>query len=411
MKYQDVFPVPAEWVQEVDESLAETVSAWAEREVRAKRLEFREDHEKLIKPAVQKLFVDLGLGAMFFPDEVGGGGMGAPDAAMTSTVVLEQVGAADTGIGFELANTLTLQSMFAIEPHRDESMLGETAPIFCGEKAGVASLVLPAYGPGPGDDGRRFNGLDYQVAAEKEGDGWVLSGDGVRPQCSGATADLFGVAFPGEDGAPVLGLVGSDAAGLEVGEPFKKTGLWGSINSDLGFDGVRVPGEMVVFEGREPMMELLARYYAACAAVCIGALFAGYEIIKEWGNTRVIKGKGQVFKENPLVASLMGEIGGGTATGRLLAYDVARLLSRPDEYGPPGSPAMFATATAVFKQVSRSAMLALDNIMELMASAGYATEWNLERYWRDVKTLETYVVPETAAKVDMARHYFDLQSI
>jgi alkylation response protein AidB-like acyl-CoA dehydrogenase len=87
------------------------------------------------------------------------------------------------------------------------------------------------------------------------------------------------------------------------------------------------------------------------------------------------------------------------------------MLSRPEVYGPTGGKAMYATATAVFKQVSRAAMLSIDNAMELMASAGYATEWNLERYWRDVKTMETYVVPETAALTDMARHYFDLKRL
>jgi alkylation response protein AidB-like acyl-CoA dehydrogenase len=56
-------------------------------------------------------------------------------------------------------------------------------------------------------------------------------------------------------------------------------------------------------------------------------------------------------------------------------------------------------------------MEAMDNTMELMASAGYATEWNLERYWRDVKTLESCVLPETVAQTDLARHYFDLKEL
>jgi alkylation response protein AidB-like acyl-CoA dehydrogenase len=56
-------------------------------------------------------------------------------------------------------------------------------------------------------------------------------------------------------------------------------------------------------------------------------------------------------------------------------------------------------------------MQAIDNTMELMASAGYATEWNLERYWRDVKTVETYVIPETVAQTCMARQYFNLKKL
>jgi alkylation response protein AidB-like acyl-CoA dehydrogenase len=140
-------------------------------------------------------------------------------------------------------------------------------------------------------------------------------------------------------------------------------------------------------------------------------LLATYDIIKEWGDTRVIKGKGQVFKENPLVASLLGEIGGKMAMGRLLTFNAARLLSAPNLYGPAGSPPVATAATAAFKLAARGAMEAMDNTMELMASAGYATEWNLERYWRDVKTLESCVLPETVAQTDLARHYFDLKEL
>lgn len=411
VKYQDIFPIPIEWLQDSDVAIAESVASWGEQEVRSRRLEHREDYDRLIAPALEKLVKDVGLGGMLLPEQYGGGGLSTPDAAMTAAVLLEQVSAADTGIAFLLANTLTLQSMLAPGYGADDSLLEEVAPVFCGEAPGTASLVLPAYGSGPAQDLPRFNGLDYQVAADFGGGEWVLRGTGVRPQCSGARAALFGVLLADEGGAPALALVRPDAAGLAAGEPFKKTGLAASVNADLVFDGVRVPERNVLRIGDDGARSLLARYYSACSAVCTGAMLAAYEIIKEWGNTRVIKGKGQVFKENPLVASLMGETGGRTCAGRMLAYSAARLLSRPEIYGPPGGQAVFATATAVFMQVSRSAMLSLDNIMELMASAGYATEWNLERYWRDVKTVETYVVPETVACVDMARHYFSLERI
>ena len=410
LKYQDLFPVPTEWVGDADLSLAETLAAWGEREVKDGRLEHREDYEGLLEPAMRRLFVELGLGSMLLPEESGGGGCTEPGAAMTCAVALESVGSADTGLAFLLANTLAVQAALAVEPGGDEALSGAMAEVFCTDVPAVASLVLPAYGAG--SVGRaRFNGLDHQVSAEKNNGAWTLKGKDVRPQCSGATADLFAVTFAGDDGAPALALVGSTDKGLKVGRPFKKTGLAASVNADLDFDGVAVTAASVIPLGPGGMRELLSRYYSGCAAACMGALLAAYEIIREWGDTRVIKGKGQVFKENPLVASLMGEIGAAMATDRLLTYDLARLLSRPDLYGPPGSPAMFATATAVFKQVSRSGMRALDNVMELMASAGYATEWNLERYWRDVKTIEAYVVPDTAAQVDMARHYFDLETI
>jgi alkylation response protein AidB-like acyl-CoA dehydrogenase len=156
---------------------------------------------------------------------------------------------------------------------------------------------------------------------------------------------------------------------------------------------------------------MLSWYYMACAAVCEGALQTSHEILQEWGDTRVIKGKGQVFKENPLVASLMGEIGSKMGTSRILVYNLARMLARPDTYGSAGGGNLHVTAISILKQVTLLAMEAMHNTMELMASAGYATEWNLERYWRDVKTVQTYVFPETVAQTCMARQYFNLQQL
>jgi len=68
-------------------------------------------------------------------------------------------------------------------------------------------------------------------------------------------------------------------------------------------------------------------------------------------------------------------------------------------------------AISAFKKVARMSLQALNNTMELMASAGYSTEWNLERYWRDVRTIDTYVVPDTVAQTCMARQYFSLEKL
>lgn len=410
MKYQELFPIPEEWVQGIDESMASTVAGWAEAEVKAGRLEHNEDYDTLLAPAMRKLFVDIGLQAMFMPEAAGGGGLSTPDAAMTLAAALEQVGTADCGIGFLCANTLALQSTFSIEPHRDEALLETVAADFCGKSEAVGSLVLPYYGR-KGVERARFHGLEVQASADESADGWVVSGKAVRPQCSGETACLFGVVCGAQDGEPLMLLVPGGSSGLSRGDQFKKTGLAASLNSDVTLEGVTVPAGNLAFRGAEGVREMLCWYYLGCAAVCCGAALASYEIHREWGETRVIKGKGNVFKENPLVAGLMGEIGGRTGISRILTYNLARMLSKPELYGPAGSQALFATATAVLRQVAGSTIESIDNIMEHMGSAGYATEWNLERYWRDVKTIETYVLPETATQVDMARHYYGLRTL
>ncbi|HEY5531822.1 MAG TPA: acyl-CoA dehydrogenase family protein [Candidatus Anoxymicrobiaceae bacterium] len=410
MKYQDLFPIPIEWVQDVDESMADTVSSWAEQEVKSKRLEHKEDYDSLLRPAMGKLFKDIGLQTMLLPEELGGGGMGTPEAATTAAVILEQVGAADSGIGFLYANTLALQYALAVSPNRNDELLKEVAPLFSGDEITLCSLVLPAYGSDTGDRARYY-GLDYPAAASKKGEGWVVSGGPARPQCCGATASVFGVVCDLGDGTPGVVLVPGGANGVKKGETFLKTGLAASVNADITFKDVQVTASALVSQGVEAVRDMLSWYYMACAAVCDGAMQTTYEILQEWGDTRVIKGKGQVFKENPLVASLMGEIGGKISSSRVLTYNLARMLSRPDIYGSAGNGSIHVVAISTFKQVSRQAMQAIDNTMELMASAGYATEWNLERYWRDVKTVETYVIPETVAQTCMARQYFNLKKL
>ncbi len=147
----------------------------------------------------------------------------------------------------------------------------------------------------------------------------------------------------------------------------------------------------------------------------------------------MIKGKGQRFKDNPLVGASLGDVGGESAASRLLLYGLARQLEIGQGSGAgagggvgvgagfagnagpgagfAGSAAGLATASTVARRVLRSAMDALDWTMELMASAGYATEWQLERYWRDVKTLSAATGLETAGRLDQARHYFGCENL
>ncbi len=410
MSYQELFPIPVEWLEDADRSMAETVSAWGEQEVKARRLEHKEDYDALLLPAMKKLFLDIGLQTLLLPEERGGGGMNSPEAATTATAVLENVGAADTGIGFVFANSLALQYALAIAEKRSDEALGSAAGVFTGDDVSLVSLVLPGYGTDTGDK-PRYYGLDFPATARKADGGWVVTGGPARPQCCGASAAAFAVVCDLGEGVPGVLLVPGDAKGVQRGPAFKKTGLAASANADVTFDGVEVPSSALVLEGMTALRGMLSWYYMACAAVCAGSLQSVHEILQEWGDTRVIKGKGQIFKENPLVASLMGEIGGKMGTSRLLTYNLARMLSKPDVYGNAGGGNLHVTAISAFKQVGRLAMEAMDNTMELMASAGYATEWNLERYWRDVKTVETYVVPETVAETCMARQYFNLKQL
>ncbi len=387
--------------------LADSVARWAEQEVVAKRHALGEDVDALHAPALRSLFVEVGLQDLLWPEE----GDDLSATAVTCAVVIEQVGRADTGLAVALANTWALQRRTppALQPQ-------------LGERGSLAALVLPGYGGQragePADPGGRsarearlepspgLHGLRAQVTASRQGDDWQLSGRHIRPQINGAEAACFGVVCA-VDGAPAIFVVPGAAQGLRRGEPLRQTGLNACRNADLELQDVTVGADHLLAAGAAAYRDLLAWTYLGCAAGAVGAQLAAWRILDDWADARVIKGKGQPFKDNPLVASLLGDLGERIVTSRALVYQLARRL----DTATAGDEASFALATAITRTALRNTMDTLDQGMELMASAGYSTEWNFERYWRDIKTLSTHLMLETAGRTDLARFYFGCSNL
>ncbi len=391
------FPFLQEWASEMDVSLAENLRLWAENEVMSKRLELKEDYQGLLEPAMRKLFLDIGLQRLLWPEEYGGDGYNRPDAAVTVTAALEQVARGDVGIAFLLSCLFALQSVVAMEGSVNgeacsalrEAVSGDTGPA-------LVSLILPLFREG------------CQAVARAGKGGWTVEATQARPLACGENGTVFGVLCELEGSEEDIGLVvvPGEAKGVKRGEALKRTGLAADRNAAVDLAKVKVPEAMCVARGREACRAMLSWLYLGVSAANLGALFASYEILREWGDNRVIKGRGNIFKENPLTASVMAEVAKEVSVSRLLTWDLARMLSEPSLYGPPGGEAVYVTALMVAHQVSQSAEKAINNAMEMMASAGYAKEWNLERYWRDVKTMQLSLGPYELAKMDVARYFY-----
>ncbi|MEW6555372.1 MAG: acyl-CoA dehydrogenase family protein [Actinomycetota bacterium] len=407
----DLFPFPKNRLQKTDLDLAASLQGLVEKQVMEKRLELKEDYAGLLEPMFGRLMTEIGLQKMFWPEKHGGDEHNHPAASYTVAAALEQIGRADVGLAFLAAHSLALQAAIVLEDDYQEDKVAAVAPMFCeGDKPLIVSFVLPAFSEEEGAP--EWRGKGFQVKARGGAGGWTLNGRAVRPTCSGADAGLLGVfcAVEGED-EPAFILVPGDAPGLKRGKEFLKTGLAASRNADLDFSDVKVPGVNCAWRGDEGMFRLLSWYYLGLAATGAGALLATYEIIKEWGDNRVIKGRGHIFKDNPLTAALMGEIAKEIVIDRLLAYDLAGMLAEPDVYGGAGSQALFTSALMLAHQVFVSAEYTINRTMELMASAGYAKEWQLERYWRDVKTVQCYLGAYELAKHDFARWFYQTKSL
>jgi len=410
MSDQDPFAYPRGRLHAADKDLAASLQAMVQKEVLDKRLELKEYYDGLLAPSLAMLMAEVGLQKMFWPEKLGGEEHNEAAASYTIAAALEQIGRADTGLAFLAAHNLALQAAVAAKDGYREELCAAMAPLFCeGDKSLIVSFVLPAFSEDAGAPLWRGKGI--QVKAKSGPDGWTLNGKGVRPTCSGADAGLFGVLCAVEGEEPAFILVPGDTPGLTRREEILKTGLAASRNADLDFSDVKVPEVNCAWRGDGGTYRLLSWYYLGLSAAGVGALLADYEIIKEWGDNRVIKGSGHIFKENPLTGALMGEIAKEIAVDRLLAYDLAGILADPEGYGGEDALAVFTSALMLVHHIYVSAEYTIHRTMELMASAGYAKEWQLERYWRDVKTVQCYLGAYELAKHDFARWFYQAKTL
>jgi alkylation response protein AidB-like acyl-CoA dehydrogenase len=401
MSNHDVFPCMYEWLSDMDVSLAGNLRRWAENEVMAKRLELKEDYEQLLEPAMKKLFLDIGMQRLLWPEKFKGDGHNSPVAAYTMMAALEQVAHGDTGIALLLSGIWALQSGMAMEGHVNEEACEALSGLFGSEEElGLTSLVLPLFRGEPQASGKLAKGS------------WAVDAGKARPITSGADAAVFGVFCSTGDSAEDVALIAlsADSKGIKKGKTFLKTGLAADRNADVSFTKVKAPEGMCVAKGLDACRGVLSWLYLGISASSVGALFASYEILKEWGDNRVIKGKGNIFKDNPLTAAVMAEVAKEISVSRLLTCDLARILAEPAIYGPAGNEGNFVTASMVAHQVCQSAEKVINNAMEMMASAGYATEWNLERYWRDTKNMQLCLGPYELAKMDVAHYFYGSQA-
>lgn len=403
MSEHDLFPFTHEWLSDMDASLAANLRKWAESELMDKRLELKEDYSGLLEPAMRKLFLDIGLQRLLWPEAYGGDGHNSPEAALTMAAALEQIARGDTSIALLLSGIWALQSCMAMEGRENAEACETFAGLFSSkEELALASLVLPLFRDEP------------QASAKLSRGSWTVEAKKARPIICGADATVYGVycATGGSDGAEDVGLIAlaSDAKGLKKGKPFLKAGLGANRNADVTLSKAKAAEGMCVAKGLQDCRAALAWLYLGISASNVGALFASYEILKEWGDNRVIKGKEQIFKDNPLTSSVMAEVAKEITIDRMLTYDLARILAAPDVYGEAGEERNYVTACIVAHQVAQSAEKAIGNAMEMMASAGYATEWNLERYWRDTKTMQLCLGPYELAKMDYAHYFYQSQA-
>ena len=141
------------------------------------------------------------------------------------------------------------------------------------------------------------------------------------------------------------------------------------------------------------------------AAQSIGIMRNVYELLRDWCDTRIVAGK--PLKEHTITAAILADIVIAIETSRADTYLKARMLDRPDIYGPRHTPEMLARTRVTKLYVTDQLTSVVNKAMDLMGSFGYTREGDLEKHWRDSKILSLWMGGRALPQLDIARWFFD----
>ena len=414
MRLVDPFSKPLEWIPEESLALVESIRRWADEKVIPVRRLIDEDWEshEICRPLLEFLCVDLGYQWAAWPKEYGGGGINA----VTSALCLEEMARVDAGLA--TAASCSVWAMSPVMPPREnpELMALYTPRFLSSDRWYVGSAAIT-----DGRSGSDVENLDgtqgrfIATSARRDGDEWVVNGHKLWPTNSAGLADVFAVFCTtdrdGGQGAFAIVYVPADTPGVTQGKPYRKAGMSGDWNSDVWFEDVRVPAAFRAHgpgEDAEAARAFIASGNVGTAAQCLGVMRNTYELLREWCDTRVVGGK--QLKEHSLTAGVLADIVTAIETSRAETYLKARMLDRPDLYGPRHTPEMLARTRVTKLFVSDQLTVVVNKAIDLMGAFGYVREGDVEKHWRDSKIMSLWMGGRGLPQLDIARWFFDAQT-
>jgi alkylation response protein AidB-like acyl-CoA dehydrogenase len=407
----DSFSLPTEWISDDARDLVTAVRRWADEEVIPVRQQIDDDweHHELVKPLLHSLCVDLGYQQAAWPKEYGGLGIDA----ITSCLLLEEISRADSGMA--TAASCSTWAMTPIFPPDDNAYLMElfTPKFLDPETWYVGSVALTE--PHSGSDIENIDGTHgrfIRTRARLDGDEWVITGHKLWPTNSAGVGDLFCTICTtdpdaGDEGVAII-YIPADTAGVTQGPPYRKAGMNADANGDIWLEDVRVPFE---FRAHGPGKDaqraraMVTSGNVGTAAQCIGVMKNLYEIVKDWCDNRVVAGKR--LRDHSITAATLADIVTAIEVSRAETYLKARMLDRPDIYGPRWTPEMLARTRVTKLFVSDQLTAVVNRVMDLMGASGYAREGDVEKHWRDSKIMSLWMGGRALPQLDIARWFFE----
>ena len=315
-----------------------------------------------------EIFAEMGLFQLVLPEKEGG--LGGSWAQLS--IIQERLGYHATMAAL-LYNRVACFGMMTLLTSASPAQKKTWLPKLL---AGEGAFALGLSEAGAGSDAGAL-----QTRAEKSGEGWKITGRKIW--ISGAAAALQMVVAARTDPASsggrgvTLFLVPPDAEGVSMTR-LDKVGNRCSLSYDIGFDEVLVPDEArigAVGGGFECLKKTLFYARSGLASAVVGTAQAAVDTALAHARERTQFG--QPIGRFQVLAHRLAQMQTDVDLARLVTRELARAIDAGEDCTRLAAQAKLVT-TETLKKVTEQGM-------QIMASAGYAAESDMQRYWRDAR--------------------------
>jgi len=348
-----------------DEQIAiqETFRKFANEKVKPVAAEIDEKKEYPLK--LVREVGKLGFFGMRYPEEVGGTNTGI----ISYCLAMVELARGSLSVAAPCMMQSLMGTYFLHRDGDEEIRENFLRPALEGEKIGGICMTEP-------DAGSDL--MAIKTMAKVHDDRFVLNGQKTWVT-SAPYADFFTV-FSRTDNHDKLSIffVPVHLKGVHVGRNIDKLGVRGSITSEVTFDDVELPKNYLlggIGEGTKGLIEILAEIRIMTAALAVGAATAAYEDALEYAKTRVQFGK--PIGKNQAIRMKIADMAVQLETSKQMLLYVCWLC----ENNLPRN----KEAAMVKLYASECANSICDEASRILASYGYAMEYPVQRYWRDVR--------------------------
>ncbi|NMF97922.1 acyl-CoA dehydrogenase family protein [Aromatoleum toluolicum] len=324
------------------------------------------DEARAFPRALFRELAELGFFGMRYPESVGGTGLALTEFCLALTEVARG--------SMSLAGAVAMQSLMGT---KFLQLLGNAdiverlfKPALCGDRIGAICMTEPNAG----------SDLEsIATTATRVDGGYVLNGQKTWIT-SAPVADFFTVfARAGEEKKLTIFLVEKEFKGLVVGREIHKMGVWALPTSEVAFNDCFVPDSHRLSkeegDGEGHLRKTLAEIRIITGAMALGVARAALDEAVRYAGERQQFGK--PINRFQAIQLKLAEMATGLEAATALVHRAAWLCDAKRPHHKEAAMAkLFATETAAS---------ICDQAARVLASYGYAMEYPVQRYLRDVR--------------------------